>query len=165
MKNKPVDELMELPYTVEITPDDGSYFAKIKELDGCMTVGETMAEALALIEDAKQAWLTAAVEDDIEIPLPESMQAERYSGRFALRLPKSLHQQLAKGAERDGVSMNQYLVTLLAERSPLAEVRRLLAAQTGASSKSRTANDLHRGKSPKSTIPPAPEGGGKTAVG
>lgn len=165
MKSKSVDELMKLPYTVEITPDDGSYFAKIKELDGCMTVGETMAEALAMIEDAKHTWLTAAVEDDIEIPLPESMQAERYSGRFALRLPKSLHQQLAKGAERDGVSMNQYLVSLLAERSPLAEVRRLLAAQTGANSKSQTANDLHRGKSPKSALPPAPEGGGKTAVG
>jgi len=126
MKSKPVEELMKLPYTAEITADDGSYFAKIKELEGCMTVGETMAEALAMIEDAKLAWLTAAVEDGIEIPLPESMQAERYSGKFALRLPKSLHRQLAESAERDGVSLNQYLVTLLAERNALAEVKRLL---------------------------------------
>jgi predicted RNase H-like HicB family nuclease len=129
MKNKSVEELMKLPYTVEITPDDGSYFAKIKELEGCMTVGDTMAEALAMIEDAKLAWLTAAVEDGIEIPLPESMQTERYSGKFALRLPKSLHHQLAEGAVRDGVSLNQYLVTLLAERNPLADVKRLLAEQ------------------------------------
>ena len=129
MKSKPVEELMKLPYTAEITADDGSYFAKIKELEGCMTVGETMAEALAMIEDAKLAWLTAAVEDGIEIPLPESMQAERYSGKFALRLPKSLHRQLAESAERDGVSLNQYLVTLLAERNALAEVKRQLAHQ------------------------------------
>ncbi len=129
MKNRAVDELMKLPYTVEITPDDGSYFAKVKELEGCMTVGETMAEALAMIEDAKHAWLTAAVEDGIEVPLPESLQAERYSGKFALRLPKSLHRQLAGGAERDGVSLNQYLVTLLAERNALAEIKRHLTQQ------------------------------------
>jgi hypothetical protein len=30
-----------------------------------------------MIDDAKHAWLTAAVEDAIEIPLPESMQTER----------------------------------------------------------------------------------------
>jgi predicted RNase H-like HicB family nuclease len=129
MKNKSVEELMKLPYTVEFTPDDGSYFAKIKELEGCMTVGDTMAEALAMIEDAKHAWLTAAVEDGIEIPLPESMQTERYSGKFALRLPKSLHRKLADGAEQDCVSLNQYLVALLAERNSLVEIRRLLAAQ------------------------------------
>lgn len=126
MKNKTVDELMSLPYTVELTPDDGSFFAKIKELDGCMTVGETMADALAMIEDAKRAWLIAALEDGIDIPLPEALQADRYSGKFALRLPKSLHRQLAESAEKDAVSLNQYLVTLLAERNPLAEVKRLM---------------------------------------
>jgi predicted HicB family RNase H-like nuclease len=57
------------------------------------------------------------------------MQTERYSGKFALRLPKSLHRQLAEGAVRDGVSLNQYLVTLLAERNPLADVKRLLGEQ------------------------------------
>lgn len=126
MKNRSVNELIKLPYTVEIVADDSTYFAKIKELEGCMTVGETITDALAMIEDAKHAWLTAAVEDGIEIPLPESMQAERYSGKFALRLPKSLHRQLAEGAERDGVSLNQYLITLLAERNMLAEIQRHL---------------------------------------
>lgn len=122
-----VEEFMALPYAIEITPDDGSFFVKIKELDGCMSVGDTIAEALAMIEDAKREWLTAAREDGIDIPLPESLQVDRYSGKFALRLPKSQHRQLAEGAERDGVSLNQYIVTLLAERNSLAEVKRLLA--------------------------------------
>ena len=122
-----VEEFMALPYAIEITPDDGSYFVKIKELDGCMSVGDTVAEAVAMIEDAKRAWLTAACEDGLDIPLPEAMQVDRYSGKFALRLPKSQHRQLAEGAERDGVSLNQYIVTLLAERNSLAEVKRLLA--------------------------------------
>jgi predicted RNase H-like HicB family nuclease len=77
MKPRTVDEYMSLPYTVEIIHDNDSFFAKIKELEGCMTVGDTSAEALAMIDDAKHAWLTAAVEDAIEIPLPESMQTER----------------------------------------------------------------------------------------
>ena len=31
-----VEEYLELPYTIEITPDDGTFFVKVKELDGCM---------------------------------------------------------------------------------------------------------------------------------
>ncbi len=66
-----VEEYMALPYTIEITPDDGSFFVKVKELEGCMSVGETKADALAMIEDAMREWLAVAIEDGIEIPLPE----------------------------------------------------------------------------------------------
>lgn len=129
MKTRTVDEYMSLPYTIELTPDDGSFFVKVKELDGCMSVGETKVEALAMIDDAMREWLTAALEDGIGIPLPEAMQADRYSGKFALRLPKSQHRQLAEAAERDGVSLNQYIVALLAERNSLVEVKRFLSQQ------------------------------------
>ncbi len=37
--------------------------------------------------------------------------------RLSLRLPESLHQQLAFQARREGVSLNQYLVFLLARYS------------------------------------------------
>lgn len=37
--------------------------------------------------------------------------------RLSLRLPESLHRQLAMQARREGVSLNQYLVYLLAQRS------------------------------------------------
>ena len=37
--------------------------------------------------------------------------------RLSLRLPESLHQQLAYQARREGVSLNQYLVFLLARHS------------------------------------------------
>lgn len=126
---KTVEEYMTLPYTIEITPDDGSYFVKVKELEGCMTVGDAPADALTMIEDAMREWLAVAIEDGIEIPLPESMQAERYSGKFPLRLPKSLHRKLAEGAEQDGVSLNTYLVMLLSEKHSLHQVKLLLAEQ------------------------------------
>lgn len=126
MKTRTVDEYMSLPYTIELTPDDGSFFVRAKELEGCMSVAETKADALAMIEDAKREWLHAAIEEGLDIPLPEAMQEARYSGKFPLRLPKSLHRKLAESAEKEGVSLNQYLVSLLSERNALHEVRKLL---------------------------------------
>lgn len=131
MKTRTVDDYMNLPYTVELTPDDGSYFVKVRELDGCMSVGATRAEALAMIDDAMRAWLAVAIEDGLDIPLPDAIQAGRYSGKFPLRLPKSLHRKLAETAESDGVSLNQYLVALLAERNALHEIRQLLGHVAG----------------------------------
>ena len=44
--------------------------------------------------------------------------------RLSLRLPESLHQQLASQARREGVSLNQYLVYMLARFSgPAYSVR------------------------------------------
>ncbi len=86
---KTVEDYMKLPYAIEITPDDGSYFVKVKELEGCMTVGESRPEALEMIDDAMRGWLEIALEDGLEIPLPEALREDKYSGKFALRLPKS----------------------------------------------------------------------------
>ena len=73
--------------------------------------------ALMYAIDAKKEWLSAAIEDGIDIPCPEP--ADHYSGQFKLRLPKSLHKQLAEDAKRDGISMNQYCVYLLAQNNAL----------------------------------------------
>ena len=48
---------------------------------------------------------------------------ENYSGQFKLRLPKSLHKQLAEEAKRDGISMNQYCVYLLSQNNALHHLR------------------------------------------
>ncbi len=122
-----VEEYMALPYTIEITPDEDTFFVKVKELEGCMSVGETKAEALTMIEDAMREWLSVAIEDDMEIPLPEAMREDRYSGKFPLRLPKSLHRSLAGCADLDGVSLNQYLVMLLSEKHTVYQVKKQLA--------------------------------------
>lgn len=133
MKNtvKDLEYYMKLPYTIEIVPyKDGGYFAKIKELEGCMTEGETLEETLELLEDAKKAWLETALEDGIEIPLPESMREKKeYSGKILLRLPKSLHKKLAKAAQKEGVSINTYIVNLLSERNAEREVLNTLIEQ------------------------------------
>ena len=70
--NKTLDYYMSLPYTIQLTPDvDGYWFAEIPLLDGCMTNGENQADALIIIEDAKRAWLTTALDIGLAIPEPE----------------------------------------------------------------------------------------------
>ena len=110
---KTVEEYMKYPYTIELTPGDDGYFVKVKELPGCMSVGETRTEALEMIEDAMRGWLEVALEDGVAIPLPQAM--------------RSLHAELAQAAECEGVSLNQYMVTLLAEKNSFHEVKRLIA--------------------------------------
>jgi len=62
---------MSLPYTIELTPDvDGYWFVEIPLLEGCVTNGESQTDALAMIEDAKRAWLTTALELGLPIPEP-----------------------------------------------------------------------------------------------
>jgi predicted RNase H-like HicB family nuclease len=104
-----------LPYRLEIIPDpdEGGYGAAYPELPGCVTCAETMAGIVSSAEDAKRAWLEAALEEGLNIPEPTS--SADYSGQFKLRMPKSLHKALAEHAKREGVSMNQYCLYLLSK--------------------------------------------------
>ena len=115
---KTIEYYMSLPYHMEIIPDmeEGGYTAKFPDLPGCLTCAETIEELVVNAQDAKKTWLTAALEDGIEIPVPESKpNLSAYSGQFKLRIPKSLHRSLAIGAKKKGVSMNQYCIYLLSK--------------------------------------------------
>lgn len=71
MSDKPLTHYLSLPYTIQLTPDeDGSWFAEIPLLEGCMTQGDDRAEALALIDEAKALWLETALAEGIPIPEP-----------------------------------------------------------------------------------------------
>ncbi|MDO5377878.1 MAG: toxin-antitoxin system HicB family antitoxin [Clostridia bacterium] len=110
---KTIDEYMALPYRFEIIPDmdEGGFVGAYPELPGCLTSGETIEEVARNAEDAKHAWLVAAMEDGVVIHEPETLDA--YSGQFKLRIPKSLHRSLAEHARNEGTSMNQYCLYLL----------------------------------------------------
>lgn len=120
---KTIDEYMSLPYRLEIIPDaeEGGYAARYPELPGCITVGETIEEAVSNANDAKRAWLEAALEEGIRIAEP--MQTDDFSGQFKLRIPKSLHKQLYENAKLEGLSMNQYCLFLLAQSCAQRSVR------------------------------------------
>jgi antitoxin HicB len=108
MMNKTIDYYMGLPYSITLHPSpEGGYAVAIPELPGCITQADTAAEALTLIEDAKKCWLESCIEDNVEIPEPTS---DEYSGRFNVRVPKSLHRHLSELAKKENISLNQLIL-------------------------------------------------------
>ncbi|UOF90981.1 type II toxin-antitoxin system HicB family antitoxin [Fodinisporobacter ferrooxydans] len=109
MTEKNLDYYLSLPYTITLIPaQEGGYVVKINELPGCLSQGETVEEALSMIEDAKRAWIEVALEVGNDIPEPVRGE-EEYSGKFNVRVPKSLHRLLAEKAKEEKVSLNQYV--------------------------------------------------------
>lgn len=115
---KGLEYYIKLKYSVKLTPiseeDGGGWLAEIPELKGCMSDGENPEEALKNIEEAKIAWMSTALKRGQTIPLPKSEDDDEYSGKFTLRLPKFLHKELSLAAQKDDISLNQYILSLVA---------------------------------------------------
>lgn len=111
-----VNDYLELPYNIVIryTNDDSGeyYFVTVQELDGCMSDGATIEEAYKNIREAMEGWIETKLEAGLNIPLP--FDANNYSGKFVVRLPRTLHRRLAVEAEKEGISLNQYALYKLA---------------------------------------------------
>jgi len=113
-----VRELLERPYRMLIKGDaEEGYLAEAPELPGCFTVGDTPEEALEMLRDSMYVWLLVRVEQGLAIP--EAEPEQDYSGKFIVRLPKTLHRELAKQAEREGVSLNALVSAYLAREAGL----------------------------------------------
>jgi antitoxin HicB len=106
-------ELQTLDYRKELFKNNGRWFARFPDLPGCLADGETEEEALARGNEAKSLWLEIALKAGKDIPQPS--EEPPYSGRLNVRLPKGLHETAARFAEREGVSLNTYLVQLISE--------------------------------------------------
>lgn len=116
VSKKEIDKYMNLPYNYiiqKVNDESGEYYvAKILELDGCMSDGETFEEAYENIRDAMVGWIETKLAYGFEVPLPKS--DDDYSGKFVIRMPRSLHKKLTIEAEKEGVSLNQLALYKLA---------------------------------------------------
>lgn len=107
-----VERYRALPYTRELIKNqDGTWFARIVEFTGCMTEADTAPEAMENLDEAMAAWIEVHLEDGDQIPQPST--SEKYSGKFLMRVPKTLHRELARRADLEGVSLNQYALSAL----------------------------------------------------
>jgi predicted RNase H-like HicB family nuclease len=108
-------EYLNKPYSRTLIPiGDGTYFAEILEFPGCFAEGKNPNEAYKNLEKVAESWIEAALDQGQEIPEPFAIRD--FSGRIALRIPKSIHKQSAKFAEMDGTSLNQFFLTAVAAR-------------------------------------------------
>lgn len=123
---QPLAFFLEQSYPYAVTPDpDGGFFISYPDLPGCVTQVDTLTEIGPAAEEIRALWLETAHDHGVDIPLPR--EGEGFSGKFLVRLPRSLHRRLARSAEHDGVSLNQYVISLLATNDALARVERRLA--------------------------------------
>lgn len=137
------EEYMELPYAIVVVHDvdeDGNsgWVAEVEELPGAISQGRTPEEAVESIREAMRDWIAVALEDGVAIPEPRT--AEDFSGRFLVRVPASLHADLVRNADREGVSLNQFVTGALAGAVgwPRAKPTRLRSKRrTGVSNRTR----------------------------
>jgi predicted RNase H-like HicB family nuclease len=102
-----------LPYPLTLVrEDDGQWVATIDALPGCTARGPTPDEAVERAAEAMTAWLASARLEGKDVPEPKSAQS--HSGRLLLRMPQTLHAELARVAEREKVSLNQFITDVLA---------------------------------------------------
>ena len=112
-ETKPLEYYLGLEYSLDIIADpDGGYVAIFPDLLGCMTQGETLEETIEMANEARELWLECEYDTDPnDIPLPS--YPIDYSGKLNVKIPKLLHQLLIDAAERDNVSLDQYVTMLL----------------------------------------------------
>lgn len=123
--SKTVAEYLALDYPFEATADPkGGYVIVFPDLPGCITQVESMSEIPEMAEDARSLWIETEYELGHEIPLPS--YEEDFSGKFNVRIPRSLHRSLARAAEKNGVSLNHYVSDVLARGDSQDRVERKL---------------------------------------
>jgi predicted RNase H-like HicB family nuclease len=110
-----VKKLLAQTYSRVLIPSGEDLFvAEILEFPGCSAQGETPAEAYTKLERAAESWLSDWLSEGKAAPRP--LTNSETSGRFALRLPKSLYVRASKAAAFEHVSLNQYIANAVAER-------------------------------------------------
>lgn len=126
-QRKPLAEYLALEYPFNVIADpDGGYAILFPDLPGCYTEADTLDEIPAAVEEARTLWLETAYEQGMDIPMPS--HPEECSGKILLRLPKSLHRRLLDQAAHEGVSLNQYAVSVLARGDAQAAVEHRLSS-------------------------------------
>jgi antitoxin HicB len=127
--NKEYEQEIKKNFSIKLYPlqeeETLEWVAEIAELPGCIGAGDTPEEALLALEDAKKSWIEIALADDKLIPEPNNKSNLEYSGKFTLRLPKSLHRELAEMAAEEEISLNQYLLFLITKKHYEKQVRKV----------------------------------------
>jgi antitoxin HicB len=108
-----IEEYMRLPYRMEVYYDEDHWAAEFPELPGLVAGHETWEGLQATIDDAKRAYFAAAIDRGLPIPQPRTPQ-DAFSGRLMVRMPKSMHREAARGARREGVSLNAFITAAVA---------------------------------------------------
>ena len=133
-----VAKQLEVRYHVDVKPertgDREWWTASVEGLPDCSAHGATPEEAIERLQPVMESWLSTTLAEARGTPEPNAdepsadeptvdepsadvskrKQSSSHSGRFLVRMPRDLHEQLAEAAERDHVSLNRFVTDALA---------------------------------------------------
>lgn len=102
---------MKYPFKVFLAQVDDHLFwiAEAPSLKGCVGQGETIEEAINELEENERVWLETAEELGMNLPTIPVETVNEYSGKFTVRIAPSTHRDAAEHAQKEGISLNQYV--------------------------------------------------------
>ena len=74
------------------------------------------------MNDAVERWVRDARAEGREVPPPGAAAA--HSGKLLVRMPRSLHAELVRASDREGTSLNAYIVAALSASVAWRRARR-----------------------------------------
>lgn len=79
---------MKYTYTAIFTPtEDGTeFYARVPDLSGCITTGDTIEDAIDQITDAASVWLVVAEDEGLNIPAPTPQELLKQNSDCVLSL-------------------------------------------------------------------------------
>lgn len=116
---------MKYPYKTYMMEVEGHSFwvAESEDLKGCVGQADSLEEAVKALEENESVWLETAKEEGIPIPKIHAIRAAEYSGALSLRIPKTVHADLAKKAQMENCSINQYINMCISKELGRSEER------------------------------------------
>ena len=119
---------MKYAYTAVIKEESGTFYVRFPDLDGCITTGHDLSDAIQQATDALSAWLCVAEDEKLDIPMPSGQDdLKREHGEYlavisadtlkyramtdtrAVRKNVSLPAWLAKVADQKRLNCSQIL--------------------------------------------------------
>ena len=108
MSNEIIDKYT---YRVGWSEENGVHIARCLEFPSLAAHGNTPEAALAEIKKVVLASIEWMKEEGETLPVPFSVT--RYKGSLTLRVPPSVHRDLVIRSAEEGVSLNQYILSLI----------------------------------------------------
>jgi predicted HicB family RNase H-like nuclease len=105
-------EAKEYSYNVAWSDEDEAFLGRVVEFPSLAAHGDTLEDALHEINQVVELVLEDLAENGE--PIPEPISKKHFSGKLNLRMPSHLHRQLSIEADREGVSLNQWITMKLA---------------------------------------------------
>jgi len=92
--------------------EDEVFVAHVLEFRSLAAHGDTAEAALAELRSVVE-FVVSDLEKEGEL-VPKSLSERSYSGKLVLRMPPSMHRQLAIEATRESISLNQLIYLKIA---------------------------------------------------